>query len=236
MVHLFVVFGYQAAENEVVCVGQPLLIAGDLNADPGVIPCLAKGISCGQIVDLALAYSLGAGRKQDDTCKFKLDECGGSRRDLKIGCRNALTASTACRVTDRWFSPHFSVSRWTAEVSCPVPSQPVWPACWIDTRDRSSSSSTRAVQDAWDIFWEELGVVPPDLILTLRNEYGRSDVDGFWIAWSKGAEEGLFRAYRRAGGPVEVDAFFGWSAVRVCRRRLGGKSVGGGRSTGAGRL
>ena len=33
------------AEAQVVCVGQPLLIVGDFNADPGVIPCLAKGIS-----------------------------------------------------------------------------------------------------------------------------------------------------------------------------------------------
>ena len=55
-------------EAQVVCVGQPLLIAGDLNADPCVIPCLAKGISAGWFVDLALAYSLGAGRKPDATC------------------------------------------------------------------------------------------------------------------------------------------------------------------------
>ena len=43
-----------------VCIGQPVLIAGDLNADLAVIPCLAKGISAGRFVDLALAYSLGA--------------------------------------------------------------------------------------------------------------------------------------------------------------------------------
>ena len=78
MVHLFVVYGYQGAEEDAdqlqltgkllqlvlaeaqaVCVGQPMLIAGDLNADPAVIPCLAKGISAGRYVDLALAYSLG---------------------------------------------------------------------------------------------------------------------------------------------------------------------------------
>ena len=60
LVHLFVVYGYQGAEEDaeklrltdrllqavlaeaqVVCVGQPMLIAGDLNADPAVIPCLA---------------------------------------------------------------------------------------------------------------------------------------------------------------------------------------------------
>ena len=80
VVHLFVVYGYQGAEEDaeklrltdrllqvvlaeaqVVCVGQPMLIAGDLNADPAVIPCLAKGISAGRYVDLALAHSLGAG-------------------------------------------------------------------------------------------------------------------------------------------------------------------------------
>ena len=57
VVHLFVVYGYQGAEEDVeklrltdrllqavlaeaqvVCVGQPMLIAGDLNADPAVIP------------------------------------------------------------------------------------------------------------------------------------------------------------------------------------------------------
>ena len=67
--HLFVVYGYQGAEEDadqvqltdklllavlveaqVVCIGQPMLIAGDLNADPAVIPCLAKGISAGRYV------------------------------------------------------------------------------------------------------------------------------------------------------------------------------------------
>ena len=38
------------AEAQVVCVGQPLLIAGDLIADPAVIPCLSKGISAGRFV------------------------------------------------------------------------------------------------------------------------------------------------------------------------------------------
>ena len=59
MVHLVVVCGFQGAEEEseqlllteklsqavlaeaqVVCIGQPLLIAGDLNADLAVILCL----------------------------------------------------------------------------------------------------------------------------------------------------------------------------------------------------
>ena len=64
VVHLFVVYGYQGAEEDadqlqltdrllqavfaeaqVDCIGQPMLIAGDLNADPAVIPCLAKDSS-----------------------------------------------------------------------------------------------------------------------------------------------------------------------------------------------
>ena len=78
VVHLCVVYGYQGAEEDadqlqlthkllqadlaeaqVVCIGQPMLIAGDLDADPDVIPCLAKGIAAGRFVDLALAYSQG---------------------------------------------------------------------------------------------------------------------------------------------------------------------------------
>ena len=34
--------------------GWPLLVVGDLNADPGVIHCLAKGISSGRFL-----YSVG---------------------------------------------------------------------------------------------------------------------------------------------------------------------------------
>ena len=79
MVHLFVVYGHQEAKEDadqllltdkllqavlaearVVCIGQPMRIAGDLNAGPAVVPCLAKGISAGRYVDLAHAYSLGS--------------------------------------------------------------------------------------------------------------------------------------------------------------------------------
>ena len=82
VVHLFVVCCYQGteedaeklqltdrllqavlAEAQVVCIGQPLLTAA-------VIPCLAKGISAGKFVDLALAYSLGAGLAPDVTSGF----------------------------------------------------------------------------------------------------------------------------------------------------------------------
>ena len=51
----------------------------------------------------------------------------------------------------------------------------------------------------------------------------------FWTAWSEGAEVGLFRAHCRAGGPVAsgVQAFLGRGQLRIRRRRLGGRAVGG---------
>ena len=126
------------AEAQVVSVDQPLLIVGDLNAHPCVIPCLDKGTRPGRLVDLALAHSVGAGLEPDMTCKFKLDERAGSRRDFVVACPCALAASTACWVTGRWFMRHFSLfaefhtRQWAAEVSCPGATKLVWPACWVD--------------------------------------------------------------------------------------------------------
>ena len=51
--------------------GQPVLFVGDFHADPGLIPCLSKGIYSGRFVDLAAAYSAGAGGAVPAvTCKF----------------------------------------------------------------------------------------------------------------------------------------------------------------------
>ena len=252
--HLFVVYGYQGAEEDaeklrltdrllqavvaeaqVVCIGQPMLIAGDLNADPAVIPCLVKGMSAGRYVDLALAHSLGAGSIPDITCAFNRDDGSGSRRDFFVGCPNALAASQVCFVTDRWFAPHFSlvahfrIDAWIADVSCPVACRPLCPACWLDTPDRSSSSSSRVVQDVWDVYRDVLGVVPGEVVLSLWDAATRSAIDDFWSTWRKKAEAGLFRAYTLAGGPVTGDnsVFLGRGSLRIRHRRLGGKAVGG---------
>ena len=254
VVHLFVVYGYQGAEEDaeklrltdrllqavlaeaqVVCIGQPMLIAGDLNADSAVIPCLAKGMSAGRYVDLALAHSLGAGILPDNTCTFNRDDGSGSRRDFFVGCPNALAASQVCSVTDRWFTPHFSllacfrIDAWMAEVSCPIACRPLWPACWLDTPDRSSSSSSRTVQDVWDVYRDVLGVVPEEVVRALRDAASRSSVDDFWFIWSKNAEAGLFRACTLAGGPIAAgnSAFLGRGFLRIRSRRLGGQAVGG---------
>ena len=72
--------------------------------------------------------------------------------------------------------------------------RPLWPACWLDTPDRSSSSSSRNVQDVWDVYRDVLGVVPEEVVRALRDAASRSSVDDFWVIWSKNAEAGLFRA------------------------------------------
>ena len=174
--------------------------------------CLLVGI-----VDLALAHSLGAGLAPDNTCTFNREDGSGSRMDFFIGCPGALAASHACYVTDRWFTPHFTllarfrIGAWMADVACPVACQPLWPACWLDTPDRSSSSWSRIVQDVWDVYRDVLGVVPDEVVCALRDAASRSAVDDFWSIWSKNAEAGLLHAYTLAGGPIAAgnSAFLG---------------------------
>ena len=129
VVHLFVVYGYQGADNDpeklqltehlfaavlaearLCCAGQPVVLAGDFNVDPIVIPSLAKGISDGHWVDLEYAFSFGRGVLPSSTCQFQLDEDKGSRRDFILACSIALAAASMCSVlSDRWFTPHFAV-------------------------------------------------------------------------------------------------------------------------------
>ena len=99
VVHLYVIYGHQGAENDpeklqltdllfaavlaearMCCCGQPVILAGDFNADPIVIPSLAKGISDGHWVDLERAFAQGRGVPPSSTCQFQLDEDKGSRR------------------------------------------------------------------------------------------------------------------------------------------------------------
>ena len=87
-----------------------------------------------------------------------------------------------CHVTDRWFTPHFSVvarfriGAWMADVACPIACQPIWPACWLDTPDGSSSSSASAVQDR-----DVLGTVPEEVVVALRGAVSGTSVDVFLV-------------------------------------------------------
>ena len=158
------------------------------------------------------------------------------RVGIFVSCPSALAASQACYVTDRWFTPHLSVlaririGAWMADVACPVVCQPLWPACWLNTPHRSSSSSSRAVQDVWVIYR-----MLEEVVLALRDAVSRSSVDDFWSIWSSHVEAGLFRAYSQAGGPTVAgsSAFLGRGLLRIRSRRLGGRAAGG---TGSSRL
>ena len=72
-------------------------------------------------------------------------------------------------------------------------------------------------------------VVPQEVVLALKDAVSRSYVDDFWTTWSHSAEDGLFRAYSKAGGPTETgsSAFLGRGLLRIRHRRLGGRAVGG---------
>ena len=80
----------------------------NFNADPIIIPSLAKGILDGQWIDLERAFAFGRGVPPSSTCQFQLDEGKGSRWDFLLACPIALAAASACYVSpDRWFTPHF---------------------------------------------------------------------------------------------------------------------------------
>ena len=250
VVHLFVVYGYQEAEQDadqlfltdkllqavpaeaqVVCIGQPTLIAGDLNADLVVIPCLAEGISACRFVDLALAYSRGAGLTLDVTRRFCREEGTGSRRDFFVGCPNAFAASEACFVTDLCFTLHFSVvarlriDAWMADVACPFVCRPIWPACfWI-----LLISPPRRLPVLFRMSGMFMGMNLRWVVLALRGTVSWSSVDEFWSIWSRNAEAGIFRACSQAGGPTEAgsSAFLGRGLFRIRNRRLGGRAAGG---------
>ena len=91
--HLFVIYGYQGAESDpekltltdnlltallaeaqVCYAGQPVILVGDLNADPTVIPSLAKGVMNGHWIDVEQAFAIGRGVAPSRPCQFQLDE------------------------------------------------------------------------------------------------------------------------------------------------------------------
>ena len=99
-------------------------------------------------------------------------------------------------------------------------------AGWTLLIGLSGSSASRVVQDMWDVYREDLGSVPPDLVLALRSAFDRNCVDEFWKNWSAGAEADLLRACQRAGGPVSSGRLLWQGALQIRRRRLGGGAAG----------
>ena len=228
VVHLFVIYGYQGAESDpeklqlsehlfaavlgearMCCAGQRVILAGDFNADPTVIPSLAKGIFDGHWIDLERSFATGRRVPPSNTCQFQLDEDKGSRRDFVLACPIALAAAIACSVLpDRWFTPHFAVyaefalSAWDATVERARVHSPLWPACWLDCLDRSRSSQSREVQNIWDVYIQEVGLVPCEVREKLFTLCNSPNLDAPWLLWSREAEASLARAYLSAGGPL----------------------------------
>ncbi len=209
------------------CAGQPVVLAGDFNVEPLVIPSLAKGISDGHWVDLEHAFSFGRGVPPSSTCQFQLDEDKGSRRDFILACPIALAAASACYVSpDRWFTPHFSVcaefslSSWGARTHSPL-----WPACWLQSPDRSRSCTSQEVRDIWDVYIREVGFVPLAVRERLFRLCSSTDVDSSWLLWSKEAEASLARAYLSAGGPPisSPSSYVGRGSLSIYSVRLGGR-------------
>ena len=62
-----------------------------------------------------------------------------------------------------------------------------------------------------DVYAEESGTVPPDLVLALRSAFDWNCVDEFWSVWSAGSEVGLLRSCRRAGGSLFWPPGLRWS-------------------------
>ena len=206
-----------------------VILAGDFNADPTVIPSLAKGISNCQWIDLERAFAFGRGVPPSSTCQFQLDEDKGSRRDFLLACPIALAAATACSILpDRWLTPHFAVyaefalSGWDATVDGARTHSPLWPACWLQCLDGSRSSQSHEVQRIWDVYIREVGFVPFAVREQLFRLCNSPDVDYSWLLWSREAEACVARAYLSAGGPL----LSGPSSYALCPSILCGWVVG----------
>ena len=215
------------------CAGQPVIIAGDFNADPTVIPSLAKGIMDGHWIDLERAFATGRRVSPSYTCQFQLDEDKGSRRDFVLACPIAMAAATACSVFTRSLVHSsfccscgvYSLSAWDATVERAKVNSPLWPACWVQCPDRSRSSTSREVQDIWDVYIREVGFVPFAIREQLFRLCNSPDVDSSWLLWSRGAEASLARAYLSAGGPPlsNPSSYVGRGSLSIYAMRLGGR-------------
>ena len=119
-------------EAEVCWYKQPIILIGDFNADPSVIPSFAKGTSDGGLIDLEVALPLARGLRPHPTCQFQRDEGRGTRRDFALVSPKALAASTSCSVLpDLRFPPHFalltefSLAAWALRLMARV-YPPIW--------------------------------------------------------------------------------------------------------------
>ena len=201
------------------CAIQPVILVGDFNADPTVIPSLAKGIMNGHWIDVEEAFATGRGVAPSRTCQFQLDADKGSRRDFVLACPIAMAATTACRVLpDRWFIPHFAVyaefslSAWDATVDRARVYSPLCQPVGLIVQIAPDVLPSHAVQNIWDVYIQEVGFVPREVREQLFVACNFPDIDASWLLWSREAEASLARAYLSAGGlpPLPSTPFESW--------------------------
>ena len=187
VVHLFVVYGYQGAEEDadklrltdqllqavlaeaqVVCIGQPLLILlGILMLILQSYPVWLRVCLLVGMLIWPLLIILGAGVLPDHTCTFNRDDGSGSRRDFFVGCPGALAASLmrvmlligGSLLTFLFLHVFVLMPGLLMFLALLLLGLSGLLAGWIFP-DRSSSSSSRVVQDVWDVYRDVLGVVP----------------------------------------------------------------------------
>ena len=226
--HLFVLYGNQGScddphklaltnklleavirEAKVCGSGQPVVITGDFNVEPSVIPVVAKAMQCSHLVDLEVAFSAGRGEAPSPTCRFDLDGAPGTRRDFSwyalmpllqvLGVRFWLIAGSGRTMQ---YVLSLGLGAWSAEVHGVRVSSPLAPACWLDCPDRSRYSLSKPVQEAWKVYLEALQFVPLEVRQRLHWAcLGEPNVDVAWGGWSDAAENGSLAAYKSAGGP-----------------------------------
>ena len=197
------------------CTGQPVVLVGDFNADPTVVPSLAKGIMDGHWIDIEQAFATGRGVAPSRTCQFQLDEDKGSGRDFVLAGSIAMAATTPCRVLpDRWFVPHFAVY---AEFSLSLHGMPLsielgsvhscGQLVGLIGLIAPGRSPSHAVQNIWDVYIQEVGFVSREVREQLFTACNSPDVDASWLLWNREAEASLARAYLFAGGPPPLKSW-----------------------------
>ena len=220
-------------ELKVVVDGHPHLVLGDFNIEPSKIPCLAKGISEGSLVDFSEQFAACRGNLPAPTCKNIWDSVG-TRRDFILGNPAAFAACTGCWVDEcRWSKPHFSIrtvldtGRWTSYVTKATTFTPIWPVLWLPALDKSKTSRNKEVQQVWLVYEERLKTV--DLHSVMRIEEGLSvgDPSSAWSSWSHAAESALADAYCLAGSPMPIGGILQLGRGRFvsARVQLGGAQV-----------
>ena len=251
VVHLFVIYGYQGAESDpeklqlsehlfaavlaearMCCAGQPVILDGDFNADPTVIPSLTKGISDGHWIHLERAFATGRRVPPSYTCQFQLVEDKGSCRDFVLACPIALAAATVCSVLpDRWFTPHFAVyaefalSAWNATVERARIHSPFGLLVGLIALIALGLLSRMRFEISGMFTFERLALYLARCVKGFSILCNSLDVDPSWLLWSREAEASLARAYLSAGGPLlsNPSSYVGRSSLSICTMRSGGR-------------